>query len=170
MIAKQALRGGFAVISALCVSVAADAVTAGDYPPAYDPIQSSIDAERRDRARQLRDVRRQIETIDYLDWYRYGRWHGLDSAYAYGYARAPFGVGHVFEPWPYVQGDIWGYPWYDRVPQPIGRREIKTGPNRWESHPIYAPGFEETALERPVDVRDGPARVKPPTSTGPREF
>lgn len=42
--------------------------------------------------------------------------------------------------------------------QPIGRREVQTGPNRWESYPIYSE--EEIAAPPPAMSR----------RTGPREF
>ena len=43
----------------------------------------------------------------------------------------------VFEPWPYVPGDIWGYRYVNPVRQPIGQRQVQTSPTRWESFPIY---------------------------------
>jgi hypothetical protein len=59
------------------------------------------------------------------------------------------------------------------IRQPIGRRELQTGPNRWESFPIYGdeeelnplPSFELPPLPDHVD----PAPPAPP-SPGPREF
>jgi len=68
----------------------------------------------------------------------------LESIYAYprqtGYAAAYNGYyGRVFEPWPYVPGDIWGYRYYDGARQSIGQRQVQTAPDRWESFPVYAP-------------------------------
>jgi hypothetical protein len=44
----------------------------------------------------------------------------------------------VFEPWPMVPGDIWGYPILSPVRQSIGQRSYQAGPNRWISEPVYA--------------------------------
>jgi len=39
-----------------------------------------------------------------------------------------------------VPGDVWGYPaYYQPARQPIGQQQTQTGPNRWESHPVYDP-------------------------------
>lgn len=69
---------------------------------------------------------------------------GMSLGYAYGFGgRAILDrTGQpitVFEPWPYVPGDIWGYQYYTPTRQPIGQRQVQTGPNRWESHPVYDP-------------------------------
>lgn len=80
----------------------------------------------------------------------------------------------LFEPWPYVQGDIWSYRPPSYVRQPIGQQQIQTGPNRWESYPIYA----EDAVAQPSPV---PGQLPPvpdaksavPPANGkqaPREF
>jgi len=70
----------------------------------------------------------------------------LDYAYGYGYARpfgavaTPWGGLSVFEPWPYVPGNIYGYPYVPQpAKQPIGRYEAETSPAHWESQPVYAP-------------------------------
>ncbi len=94
------------------------------------------------------------------------RWNGLPptvpmvrtgpdrvSFYAYGYNWDLPDCRPVFEPWPYVPGDIWGYRFDDPAPQPVDRRQIQTGPSRWESHPVY------------------PERQKvQPRSSGPRAY
>lgn len=73
----------------------------------------------------------------------------------------------------YRQGYIAGYvrdPSIPYVRQPIGQRQVQTGPNRWESHPVYAddpPALRET----PVAEADAPAGpiVRPKIIT-PREY
>jgi len=114
-------------------------------------------------------------SLDYLystgrrSAYGNGAWgRGLTPLYGGGYSR------DIFSPWPYVPGDIYGYQWYDPVPQSIGQRQIQTGPNRWESHPVYAspPGvasFESPppALRERV-LRESPASAAP--RRRPREF
>lgn len=123
-------------------------------------------------------------SLDYLyatgrrSAYGYGAWgRGLTPLYGGGYSR------DIFSPWPYVPGDIYGYQWYNPVPQSIGQRQIQTGPNRWESHPVYAspplvapevggpPPRREEASPRDVERRE----VERPTfrdspRPGPREF
>lgn len=84
----------------------------------------------------------------------YGR--GLTPLYGGGYSR------DIFSPWPYVPGDIYGYQWYNPAPQSIGQRQIQTGPNRWESHPVYA---DSPTLAPPAS--SSPAAAPPATSPAP---
>jgi len=81
--------------------------------------------------------------LDYT--YAYGRWG------AGGRGRGWFGPQTVFEPWPYVPGDIWGYTYYSPMRQPIGQHQMQTGPNRWESHPVYDPPLPNFRPLPPVD-------------------
>lgn len=97
----------------------------------------------------------------------YGR--GLTPLYGGGYSR------DIFSPWPYVPGDIYGYQWYDPVPQSIGQRQIQTGPNRWESHPVYAdsPPVDAPPAAAPAPIRERAERRERPAEAprpGPREF
>lgn len=112
-------------------------------------------------------------------WLGYGPPLGI--AYAYSSNRL-FGRGRglyierywsppvsVFEPWPYVPGDIYGYYFPPFVRQPIGQRQIQTGPNRWESHPVYREDVELAAPE-PAVVEPQPAEVpvlEPPLPAEP---
>lgn len=95
----------------------------------------------------------------------------LDAAYGV-VPRAP-GPG-VFEPWPYVPGDIWGYRAPVSTPQPIGQQQVQTGPNRWESFPIYeqdlAAGPPPSAL--PLQSEEQLPSLPPPprAPSGPRAF
>lgn len=83
----------------------------------------------------------------------------LDFVYGYGVNPAWSGWGQgatgplsVFSPWPYVPGDIWGYrAYYQPARQPIGQVQTQTGPNRWESHPIYSPPLTAYQPLPPVD-------------------
>jgi hypothetical protein len=144
----------------------------------YDGIQASEDAYHYHEAQRRANIDRQIATNEQLQWYR-----GVPNAYAgqyvyrdppslsFAYATGRRGIfggfrqqqvvvtGDIFTPWAYIPGDIWGT--YDSgyARQPIGRREVQTGPNRWESHPIYREEIQREPLE--------PAR---PTITGRREF
>jgi hypothetical protein len=95
-----------------------------------------------------------------------------DAAYGYGFVGSPYsrfpygasvtygrfgrratvvGVGPLFEPWPYVPGDIYGWRTFSTVRQPIGQTQIQTGENRWESHPVYDPPLPNHRPTPPVD-------------------
>ncbi|WP_425616304.1 hypothetical protein NA78x_006249 [Anatilimnocola sp. NA78] len=89
----------------------------------------------------------------------------LDAAYAYGFGyggaaisygrfgrRAViFNAGPLFTPWPYIPGDIYGYQTQPMVRQPIGQRQVQTGENTWESHPVYDPPVPNRPVLPPVD-------------------
>jgi hypothetical protein len=183
---------------------------AADPPEPYDSLAAGRDAYYYHEAQRRQAIADQIGTIDRIKWFAgfpdaggfdpaptYGHTiyyrdpPSLDYVYATGrssvYSRYPYrawpGLPDVFEPWPLVPGDVWGYPYYKTVPQPIGQRQIQTGPRRWESHPVYAVppdvrGAELGAVDSaPVDSPsvDATPRVERPTlrrrsSSGPREF
>ncbi len=73
------------------------------------------------------------------------------------------------EPWPFLPGDIDGYPLAEPpINQPVGQVEEQLGPNTWFSRPVYAEEFED-----PVEVFDEPPiEEAEPVSLGigPREF
>jgi hypothetical protein len=121
----------------------------------------------------------------------------LNYAYGYGYTRplgavaTPWGSLSVFEPWPYVPGDIYGYPYVPQpARQPIGRYEVHTSPTHWESQPVYAPSLPPvqppiaapatttlpgTAATAPATVGATAREPIPPPlpahpTTGPREY
>jgi hypothetical protein len=113
----------------------------------YTAFDAAADSYARNEALRQRDLHRQIGVIQYLRW-----WNGVPmtlplsrpfppdraSFYAYGGLTRTWHTG-VFELWPYLPGDIWGYSYDDAVVQSVGRREVQAGPGRWESQPIYAP-------------------------------
>jgi hypothetical protein len=158
----------------------------------YGPIEAGRDAHAYHEALRLRDVNRHLWLLDQMRWqaaWPYGPWYfrspapGLDEVYAHG---APGRVpGRVFEPWPVVPGDLYGYRLFNAVPQSIGQRHVQTGPNRWESHPVYpqtAPPAGGGVPARPrrepspapaVKTPDAAAPAKPstpPATRGPVEF
>lgn len=116
--------------------------------------------------------------------------YGLTMHRPYGYspqnylaATAAFGPGSYI---PYPSLFAYDYP-SPVIRQPIGMRQVQTGPRRWESHPVYgdegvratAPPVvvpRRTVRERvPVaePVRESPpppAPMEPKTRRGPREF
>jgi len=87
----------------------------------------------------------------------------------------PAHAGNVFEPWPYVPGDVWGYRYYDGARQPIGQHQVQTAPDRWESYPVYP----EDLIQRPSPLSPPPLNIQteppavaplvtPPVSSEPR--
>lgn len=154
--------------------------------PPIDPLVQPADSPTADHynaaEQRRRDaINRQLGTIEDMRWYNgmpptwagqvpYRTVPSLEYLYATGwsgYWYQPttrwYGGPDVFEPWPVVPGDIWGYRRPDYVRQPIGQQQIQTGPNRWESRPIF-----------PEDLRREPAPAAPPAGEapppGPREF
>ncbi len=126
----------------------------------YDGIQAGVDAFR------LAEEKRQAAVADQLSLNDQTRfWNGYPTSGAtiyYGYMSPAAAVAHGyappgfagwggfgpgayggpagFEPWPYAAGRNWGYPYaYQPARQPIGQQQMQTGPNRWESHPVYDP-------------------------------
>jgi hypothetical protein len=105
--------------------------------------------------------------------YRTAYGTGLTMHPAYGYspqsylgATAAFGPGSYI---PYPSLFAWSSP-PPPLRQPIGQRQVQTGPRRWESFPIYAEDVEPAVVRPPlaprVVVPEEP--VKP--HRGPREF
>ena len=182
---------------------------AAQQPIPYDGIQAGLDSyqlaeERRrgaiDDQLWLNDEMRaragiptsRGETIYYGNGPA-GGYVPADRDYAYTYVRRGlFGRVRgvvvvprtVFEPWPVVAGDIYGYQYERPVRQPIGQHQEQTGPNRWESHPVYDPPLpnyrplppvveDEIGVEttEPVIVEGGQSReivetLPPPTVSG----
>ena len=117
--------------------------------------------------------------------------YGVNPAWS-GWRQGATGPLSVFSPWPYVPGDIWGYgAYYQPARQPIGQVQTQTGPNRWESHPIYNPPLtaypplppvNSPLLDRtPFATANGaiaggeaippePPAATPPVRRGPREY
>jgi hypothetical protein len=187
------LTSGGALACALFCTSAAAQQPVSERP--YDGIQAGVDAFR------LAEEKRQAALADQLslnDQMRF--WNGYPTsgatiyygymspaaAVAYGYAPAGFGgwmsfgprpIGFVsgFEPWPFAAGRIWGYPYsYQPARQPIGQQQIQTGPNRWESHPIYDPPLTPYLPTPPVHspLLEGtpfaaPQAVSPPAEAVP---
>jgi hypothetical protein len=65
----------------------------------------------------------------------------------------------VFEPWPRVPGDIWGYPGPRPIEHPIGHESAQTGPNRWTYRPIYAADVQPPA--KSVQIKPTPQPAAP---------
>ena len=155
----------------------------------YDGVQAGYDAYQLGEERRQRDVGQQIYLHDRMRaWttplatygYGYGPYpstYGIapaSRAYAYAYGNSPEryypGYGSrfagrpltVFEPWPYVPGDIWGDFYTPPLRQPVAQAQSQTGPNRWESHPVYDPQLYAYPVLPPVN---SPALDKTPYAT-----
>lgn len=178
----------------------------------YNSLDAGREAHQRGEARRRETIDAQVGIINELVWYNtwirpYGLAPSLAARYAYPYfhpyragwrrfprrfsraLRAYPGVyGPVFEPWPWVPGDIWGYPFINRVEQPLGHKVIQTGPNSYIYRPVYpwdlqpAEGPESGPRSSPERARQAPGRTDeppaapaeevppPPPVDGPRLF
>lgn len=96
------------------------------------------------------ESQRQANVQGQLGWIDTTRWlNGLPNRYtglrnspslAAIYSGATSGLvpgGYVFEPWPYVPGDIYGFQWDDLGSQPIGNDMVFAGPNRYSYRAVY---------------------------------
>jgi hypothetical protein len=144
----------------------------------YDGIQAGLDAYRLAEEQRQAGVAQQTNLMDqarFWNGYPPGRsattYYGYlspEAAYAYGYGPSPlyssaglYSGGYprnvvwpptAFTPWPYVPGDIYGYPLnYPPARQPVGQQQTQTSANRWESHPIYDPPLTPYTPTPPVD-------------------
>jgi hypothetical protein len=122
----------------------------------YDGLTAGAEAYLDAEAQRRQNIARQLGHVEQLTWSLglpnrtdgvvwYRDPPSLDYWYAYGrpagalYSRRLAAASaDVFEPWPRLPGDIFGYPDPAPVRQPIGHISSQTGPNRWEYHPIYA--------------------------------
>ena len=165
---------GMACVASIVLIVHATVLAAEAIPPGQPRFQKKYDAldavrdaqqyaERKRRAaidaqlRVIRDVQEYSAALK-ASARRYP--YGLDYRYAYPGRRAArrawsyqrwhsrYGYPGVFEPWPLVPGDIYGYPYTPRVEQPLGHKVIQTGPNSYIYRPVY-----ESDLAQPKDNR-----------------
>ena len=114
----------------------------------------------------------------------YGYPYGSNFGYGMGSVYEGYGYGYLYGGYPSMYAGMsatsYGPP-PPAIRQPIGRREVQTGPNRWESFPIY--GDEAVAVPvvpRPAMVPGRapaydapeygePAADKAPTTLAPAE-
>ena len=117
----------------------------------YDGIQAGLDAFRLAEEKRQGGASQQLVLNDQLKF-----WSGIPTSRGetiyYGYA-SPVAFPAYGYSTPVFPGYIYGYPYYPYVPfrQPIGQQQVQTGPNRWESHPIYDPPLTEYRPTPPVD-------------------
>lgn len=145
------------VVWGLVVAALAGNFARGQQPASrpFDGIQAGLDAFRLAEERRQANVVMQRAVNDQARLWNAAP-ANLDYAYAYGRG-GRFGLRRgpvpltVFEPWPYVPGDIYGFTPYFPVRQPVGQWQGQTGPNRWESHPVYDPPLADYRPLPPVD-------------------
>ena len=157
----------------------------------YDGIQAGYDAYQLGEEQRQRNIGQQIYLNDRMRamttplatyGYGYGPYastYGVmpasrEYAYAYGNSPGRYYPGYnsvyasrpltVFEPWPYVPGDIWGDFYTPPLRQPVAQVQSQTGPNRWESHPVYNPPLYAYSVLPPVN---SPALDKTPYAERP---
>lgn len=147
------------------LSIVALSASAQETVRPYDGIQAGFDAYRLGEERRRSDFQQQLnlnedlrawsaprswpsETMWYGDaaWPAYGGW-GSPYDYGYGYGSA----APVRGAWPYGLGGFARPTYATPYRQPVGRWEGQTGPNRWESHPIYDPPIVPYQAPPPVD-------------------
>lgn len=163
------------------------AVQRGVISPTYDKFL--YHEQRRREA-----INRQLGTIEDMRWLSglppiwhdqipYRRAAGLDELYAAGWGGfwyqptwRPIGHPRIFEAWPFVPADLWGYRRDDaQVRQSVGQVQIQTGPRRWESRPVYAedltapPNGSPSAMQ-PNAAQPAEQQQPSPERPGPREF
>ncbi|MGQ9574713.1 MAG: hypothetical protein ACUVUC_05305 [Thermoguttaceae bacterium] len=179
----------------------------------YGSVQAAWESYHRAEQERQEAIRRQLQTLDIITWYYLSPpggvscWVSLPAVYAGGWRRAwrdasravyrfpryaPFGV---FEPWPMIPGDIYGFPWAYRSHQPSGHEGVVLGPGSYLVRPLYkplptvvAPGKRDQAgqsggdtggSERPGSTAPEPIPTPAPVEPeapgrsrvqGPREF
>ena len=185
------------LMGSLVASMAFGAVAACGQDASYDGLRAGDEAHRLGEEQRQQRLSDQLYLNDAMRarhgwapsgsvvWYGnagYGPPVGIDYAYAYSSNRL-FGRSRglyierywspplsVFEPWPYVPGDIYGYCFPPYVRQPIGQRQIQTAPNRWESHPVYPDEVipaEDALGEAVIEPKAGVAPIAPEIEAPP---
>lgn len=145
--------GAIALVAASMALPVASAQQPAPAPPKYDGIMAGQEAYVRAEAQRHQNLATQLSANDTMAWYAGAPTTtpyppDLESVYANypprayrpGQPRLVYahrGYPGVFEAWPMVPGDIWGYPYLRRVAQPRGTVTIPTGPNGYISRPLY---------------------------------
>jgi hypothetical protein len=193
-----------AVLVANCASRAAHAQTARPYDGIDAGIDAYNRAEeqRRFTVSQQRALNEDLRARSYLPpgpvmYYGPSIGYGYSSGYSnYGYAGSSYGytrrwplgyrryeervVARPIVPtvvWPnrYYGINSYTYPFKLPVRQPVGQQQIQTGPNRWESHPVYAEPLPKYPVTPPIEndpleLRARPGSIPETPVRAPREF
>jgi hypothetical protein len=136
------------------------------FPRPYDGFQAGAEAHAIGEAQRLDAIDRQI------GWNQLFKWRAAVGTTTFYDPYVPGGFGwgwdDPFSSWPYSVGRIVGPGFLDPVRQPIGRREVQTGPNRWESFPVYADDLRPEVVVPASPL--APAPASPPARARSREF
>ena len=131
----------------------------------YDGIQAGLDAFRLAEEQRQAGVEQQLAYVDEARfWNGYPTSRGATIYYGY------LGPGVIFPydavpplvlpPWGVWSGQVFGAgARYLPARQPIGQRQVQTGPNRWESHPVYDPPLTQFV---PLPIVQSPLLVRTP--------
>src|SRR5688572_9675373 len=150
---------------------------------AQSPWASTYSLHEQQRRQVIAD---QIGTQEYLRWQSGlpsriypGRPYSLESIYS-GLAGSPDPPApwktDVFEPWPFVPGDIYGRQFDKASPQPLGHVVTPLGHNGYRYEPLYAspvppmPVAPAPRPKSPVIRPHQPEEIPLPPATELREF
>lgn len=164
------------IASLLCLASAPAASRGNDgvrYPRPYTGLDASWEAFHREEARRRGNAQNQVALIEEIlarnsypaDVYYYPlgvHWSWYDQVWRNGWAPASVGpYQYARQRWlryPPAYGLLGRSPLLQfRQRQSLGQRQVQTGPNRWESHPIYP----ETAPLGPTSPALPPAAAPP---------
>lgn len=152
-------------------------------PRVYDGVDAAWDSHFRAEARRRESIGRQLEANDAMAWYAGAPTTvpyppDLETLYAYpptsyradwpgSPTTAYRGYPGVFEAWPFVPGDIYGYPYVDRVEQPRGHVVVPYGRGSYYYGPVYDRDLVPPPAPEPVPLQEPPAVVQPPVIAEP---
>jgi len=172
------------------LAVALTGLATAQESASYDALQAGQDAYQAAEAERHAAIDQQRNTIEQMKWYNTWAYRGyaptLSNIYANGYSYNPrrvyrqairYGSPPVFQPWPRVPGDIYGYPYYGAVRQPAGHEKTYTSPNGYVYRPRMPPPAPSPssppappATPAP-EVGGSPESIPaPPSEPGPKEF
>lgn len=183
--ATWAVPGGYlALFLGLVGSVEAGEPMAA--PRIYDGVDAAWDSHFRAEAGRRESLGRQLETNDAMAWYAGAPTYApyppdLETVYAYppGAFRGIWGASPtsiyrsypgVFEPWPLVPGDIYGYPYVNRIEQPRGHVVIPYGRSSYYYGPVYDRDLAPVFPGNPNALPEPPTMVNPPVTQAPAEL
>ncbi len=170
------IRRGFALAAIVCATATAYA---------QSPLTSTYALHEHQRRQAIAD---QIGLQEHLRWQSGlpsriygGRPYSLESIYS-GLAWSPGPPApwktDVFEPWPFVPGDIYGRQFDRATPQPLGHVVTPLGHNGYRYEPLYASpvprwpliGKEVPTPKAPLAVPQRPEEIPLPPASELREF
>jgi len=162
----------FVAATAATLATAQDPLTA---VRPYDGIQAGLESFRLAEEQRQGAVLQQLSMNDQL---RFGNgyapnfgnsiYYGYMSPQSlafYGYWGPPDAAWTGFQPGPWLGSGLWGAgARYQAARQPIGQAQIQSGPNRWESHPVYDPPL---TMHGPLPPVNSPLLDRTPYATPP---